>query len=132
MGGTFTGGQTTNSTTPSTTLPNGTIAPFWDDLDLEDNSGTFNMWRATDRTIISWVNNAIWNVTATNISFQVHLIDNGVIEFHYGNMTGDAARTSGSSATIWLESPDGTVVVPYSVNLANSIQPNTGIRFTPR
>ena len=109
-----------------------TVAPFWDDLDLEDNAGTLSLWRATDRTIISWDNNAIWLNTSV-LNFQVHLVDTGVIEFHYGAMTGsDAARISGSSATVWLESPDGTVVVPYSINTANSVLPNTGIRFTPR
>ncbi len=132
LGGTFTGAQTSNQTTPSTSLPNGTVAPFWDDLDMDNNGGTLNMWRATDRTIISWENNGFWLASASSLNFQVHLVDNGVIEFHYGNMTGDAARISGSTVTAWLESPDGSTVVPYFIETANSVQPNTGIRFTPR
>lgn len=119
-----------NDSTPSTSVPNGVLAPFWDDLYVATNSSVA-LWRATDRTIVSW--NHMKFSGGGDLNFQVHLIDTGVIEFHYGPMDStDSGRVTGNSATTWLESPDGTVVVPFSINTANSIQPNTGVRFTPR
>jgi hypothetical protein len=68
----------------------------------------------------------------------VHLLDTGVIEFHYGNIaTTETSQTTidrvfGNSATLWLERADGVVAVPYAINKLNSITPNSGLRFTPR
>lgn len=124
-----------NPTTPSTSQPNGVLALFWDDLSPA-NGGINAEWRLSDRTIISFENYGLWDdPTATTLNFQVHLLDSGVIEFHYGTLSTTlqsyADQVTGSSATVWLERQDGAIAVAWSVNRAQSLQPHSGIRFTP-
>ena len=130
--------STSNDTTPSTSTPNGVLAVFWDDL--VRGTGRHAMWREADRTIVSFENVAEYDfprltLAEMNLNFQVHLIDTGVIEFHYGTMTTSlparANEVAGSSATAWLERQDGVIAVPFSVNQPR-ILPNSGVRFTPR
>ncbi len=130
LGGTFTSSQTTNATGPSTSLPNGTVAPLWDDL-VRSSSGSLSMWRQGDRTIFSWQGFNFYNTTSS-LNFQVHLIDGGAIEFHYGELTGMAPRVTGSEATVWIESRSGDLVIPWSINTLDRVVPNSGIRFTPK
>ncbi|MGV3624870.1 MAG: lamin tail domain-containing protein [Archangium sp.] len=122
-----------NPTTPSTTAPNGVVAPFWDDLD-ERAGAKVAAWNATDRFIISWESYQPLS-TPGEANVQVHLLNSGVIEFHYGAMTPvtgtDQPRYNGNSATVWLEAPNGSYAIPFSINTA-SLSPNSGIRFTPK
>ena len=124
-----------NASAVTVATPNGVLAVFWDDLE-RDTTGKNTMWRLNDRTIISWDNYQLWN-NASDLSFQVHLLDSGVIEFHYGALSTTATtqsvieRTNGSDATVWLERPDGNLAIRSSINQTNSIVPNSGLRFTP-
>jgi|APLak6261679142_1056127.scaffolds.fasta_scaffold00023_56 hypothetical protein len=132
----------TNATTPSSTTPNGTLAVFWDDL--VRGTGKNAMWREADRTVVSWEGFYLYSFTysasATNtvVNAQIHLLDTGVIEFHYGEISTTITaqsfndQLSGNSATIWLERQDGNVAVPWAINQLNGIKPNSGLRFTPR
>lgn len=137
LGSPLTTSYSGNGTTIATTAPNGVLAVFWDDL--ERQAGRNAMWRMTDRTIVSWESYAIYNTTSasTNINAQVHLLDTGVIEFHYGalatSLTDAAVLNSiaGGSATAWLENPSGTLAIPWSINTPGRIKPNSGLRFTP-
>lgn len=134
---TLTSGYFTNNTAVGTAAPNGVIAALWDDL-VRD-TGKNALWRQGDRTIISWENFRLISTTAanTNVNVQLHLLDNGVIEFHYGNLATTLTtqtvidRLTGNSATIWLERPDGVIAVPWKINQLNSVTPNSGLRFTP-
>lgn len=123
----------TNPTTVSTTTPNGTVAPFWDDLEIGP-SGLLAVFRSQDRTIVSWENVRQFDNPGTLFNVQVHLIDDGSIEFHYGTMLGNSGfeqnLARGSSATVWLESPAGTFAIPWGVN-APVIAPRSGVRFVP-
>jgi hypothetical protein len=129
-----------NPTFPAIDTPNGVIAPFWDDLTRNtgtSGNGAVLMQRLADRTIVSWQDFRINPDTRSHINFQVHLFDSGVIEFHYGNLASTTTTASylpklrGNGATIWLEHPNGTHAVPFSVN-EETITPNMpGIRFTP-
>ncbi len=138
LGAPLTSAGTTNATAPNTTVPNGVIAPFWDDL-VRD-TGKNAMWRQVDRTIISFENyrpNLSTLATGTVLNFQIHLVDTGVIEFHYGTISTTSTTQSaidrlfGNSATVWIERPDGVVVVPHRINQLNGVVPNSGLRFTP-
>jgi hypothetical protein len=137
LGYTLTGSYLTNDTTPSTSAPNGVLAIFWDDL-VRD-AGKNAMWRAGDRTIITWEDFRLISTSATdtNVNIQIHLLDSGVIEFHYGaidtTLTTQSTidRLTGNSATVWLERPDGHIAVPWGINRLGSIVPNSGLRFTP-
>ncbi len=136
FGSTLSDSYYTNDSTPSTGAPNGVVAVFWDDLDVD--LGKNAMWRAGDRTIITWQDVGLFtSPSTTEINAQIHLLDNGIIEFHYGTIASTSTtqstvdRTFGNSATIWLERPDGHIAVPYAINQLNSVQPNSGVRFTP-
>ena len=63
------------------------------------------------------------------LNFEVTLFEKGVIEFHYGTMTGTNAN--GNSATRWIDNLDSTAALALSVNQA-TVSPNTAFRFTPR
>lgn len=137
LGYTLTTSHLSNDTTVNTTAPNGVLAIFWDDL-VRD-TGKNAMWRQGDRTIITWEGFRIFGTTAatTTLSAQIHLLDTGVIEFHYGNIATTVTtqstidRVSGNSATVWLERPDGVIAVPHKINQINGVVPNSGLRFTP-
>lgn len=137
LSGTLSSSYLTNDSTPSTSTPNGVVAVFWDDL-VRD-TGKSAQWREADRTIISWENYRLVGQTAASsvINAQVHLLDNGTLEFHYGAISTTSTSQStidrhfGNSATVWLERQDGAIAVPWSINTANGIAPNSGIRFTP-
>ncbi len=116
-----------NKSLPSSSTPLATIAPFWDDLHLEN--GDFYAARLPGRTIVQWANIASYSSRSDVLNFEVKLFDNGVIEFHYGTMTGTNAN--GNSATRWIDNLDSTAALALSVNQA-TVSPNTAFRFTPR
>jgi len=121
-----------NSTTvPSTTAPNGYIAPFWDDLDGMTIS-TLTTGTAGSRVFVIQWNGNIYDIVAP-VRFQAQIRETtGVIEFHYCAASGSATRTSGSEATISLENAAGTVGIAHSINTGSSVTPGTtALRFTP-
>ena len=68
-----------------------------------------------------------------DMTFEVKLFDNGIIEFHYATMVSGSSSNwaNGGGATRWIENPAGTQAMPISVN-EPTVQPNTAFRFTPR
>ena len=138
LGAALTTAGLTNNTTPAISQPNGVLAPFWDDL--ERGTGKNAMWRQGNRTIITFENYKPFGSTYAGsvLNFQVHLIDTGVIEFHYGAIAPQTGATQavmdrvfGNSATVWLERQDGVIAVPWRINQLNGVVPNSGLRFTP-
>lgn len=128
-----------NKTRPTTSEPFGTIAPFWDDLanNLTLPSTTSNAFvsRRPNFTVVQWNRVDHWSFIVNNdeMTFEVKLFDNGVIEFHYGAMISGTTSNfaNGNSATRWIENPEGTAALPISVNQP-TVLPNTAFRFTPR
>jgi hypothetical protein len=95
------------------------------------------MKRMSNYTIISWQDFAIYGQSPNNhLYFQEKLFDTGVIEFHYGVMDPGPfvpptfTQARGSSATVWIERPDGTGALAASINAPNVLA-NTAWRFTP-
>lgn len=90
--------------------------------------------------IIQWHHVSHTTTTLTSrddLNFQVKLFDDGVIEYHFGELRGGGTTTtsyaSGQSAVTWLEAPGGTSALVINANTAvPGILPNTAIRFTPR
>lgn len=123
----------TNDVLPNTSAPNGTVAIFWDEI-VRNTNGHIYLRRDADRTIISWQDFRIY-ATTSSFNFQVHLLDTGVLEFHYGSQTGTTTaaeiRMRGSSATVWLETPSGGSAVAVGINTEGTVIQNAGIRFTP-
>ncbi|MBE2248123.1 MAG: lamin tail domain-containing protein [Myxococcus sp.] len=123
-----------NKTRPTTSAPFGTIAPFWDDLADNPTIPDSNIYaaRLPGVTIIEWFRVEQLG-EGDDMTFEVKLFDNGVIEFHYATMlSGSTANVAnGNSATRWIENPEGTQALPISVNQP-TVMPNTAFRFTPR
>ncbi|MBK7857109.1 MAG: hypothetical protein IPJ65_00535 [Archangiaceae bacterium] len=127
----------TNKTAPGSTAPIGAIAPFYDDLRYNADAGYvlsqgFVGRRGGDHFTVQWHRAALTAAIYAELDFEAKLFDNGVIEFHYGTMNDfGAGLANGSSATIWIEMPDGGGALPISINQP-SISPNTAYRFTPK
>ncbi|MFT3837462.1 MAG: lamin tail domain-containing protein [Myxococcaceae bacterium] len=131
-----------NRSTPSTSAPNGSIAPFWDDLVGTLNPGSGMYWQQFDPdmtpatgdefTIISWEQWKTYFGT-TQINFQVKLGPHSAIEYDFGNMSDAGTQEDqGISATTWLEHPSGKAAMKINVNSATApgIQPHTGFVYT--
>lgn len=130
------------TTTSATRLPQGAIAPFWDDLKNKNGAADANVYvgRVGNATIVQWHHFSYWTPADDDMNFQVKLFDDGVIEFHYGTMVSVSATNNyaaGTSATGWIEKPGEAKALPIfrnsSVTTAtNLISPNTAYRFSPK
>jgi hypothetical protein len=130
---TQTGTTLSNVAIPAAAVPNGFLAPFWDDLDLADASGSLGSIfqyddAANNRFIIQWNEVPHYNGTPASprYTFQVQLYDSGRIVYQYGNMDGIL-----TSATIGMENPLGTDGLLCSFNGTGAFTPasNTAIEF---
>ncbi len=112
----------TNTSLPSTTAPNGIIAPYWDDLDFVD---VCTRVVGTTR-VVQW--DGIQFDTGEDIQFQV-IFDGSddTIRFLYGP---DHAET-GVNGTVGIEDQAGTTGNLVGFNMANTTLASTGYLYTP-
>lgn len=106
--------------------PNGVIAPFWDDLYPDRETGVYykSEGQGTDdeRFIIQWNNVGHYiyggNVSAGRISFQAILYKTGAIDFVYKDLFFADSDTMnyGKSATVGVDSYSGFDGYVYSFN----------------
>jgi len=130
----LTASLTTNAVKPTIAAPNGSLAVFWDDL-VKLPTGKLLIARKPAYTVVSWQNFRFSFPSGGDLSFQLKLFDSGVIEFHYGTMTPTPTaltRSTGLSATTWIEQLNGEAALPININVADVIFPNTGYRFVPQ
>lgn len=132
--------QFTNTSLPDSAVPNGIVAPYWDDL---INVGSTTQVRAetfgvagSRRWVVEWSNVTFYpSSSLERLTFQLHVVEGtNVIEFHYCNLAANGAtpdRLGGSSATFGLENATGTVGVEHSSNQLNAVTSGSGLRFTP-
>jgi hypothetical protein len=132
----------------------GLVAPFWTDLML--GTGGIYTARRTPATgpaytIVSWEKVTFSPVPVSGtpavpvfyptsietyqLNFQVKLFDNGNIEFHYGNMSGNGTTAAANNAkgyhsTTWLQTPLGEASNTVNTSFSTSIAAGTGWRFT--
>jgi hypothetical protein len=125
-----------NTPLPQTEVPNGVIAPFWDDIvwDASSQFGDQSGGTAPNRyTLVEW-NNVIFNDGAASerVSFEVVMYEDGRILFNYDGISANPShlRERGSSATVGLESPDGTKAFELSYNDV-ALDNGLAIMFTP-
>jgi len=106
------GTQWSNGELPATAEPNGIVAPYWDDLRLSTRG---EIWYRTvgtapnRRFVVSWIG-APHYYDIGDSTFQVVLDEgSGDVVFQYQDVVfGDEFNDYGVSATIGLESVDGT------------------------
>lgn len=131
-----------NSDIPSTSTPNGFIAPFWDDLHYAAGSGgsgnpeqrvLVTGTPGSQVMIVEWLA-ALGADSSATIRMQAMLYEGtNVIELHYCDMstTGTGTTYTGSSATIGTENAGGTAGVRISYNTAGAATTGTAYRITP-
>jgi hypothetical protein len=90
----------TNSAIPDTDVPNGFIAPFWDDLDGR-TQGTVHYKQEDNKFIVQFTNWQKYSATGS-LTFQIVLQSNGKIFFYYNNMSATL-----NSATVGIENANG-------------------------
>jgi hypothetical protein len=137
--------------TPQTNDANAVLAIFADNL--QGNRATFpdsnvyarrmgqgeDPFAAAPHWIIQWHHFSQFIATVNSrgdFNFQIKLFDDGVIEYHFGEMRSGPVSThqaSGITAVTWLEAPGGTSALAINVNSTNpGIFPHSAFRFTPR
>lgn len=102
-----------NMDIPYIGLPHNFIAPFWDDLYVDDDpEGKVLYQSLTGKFVVEWRDvNVIGG--GSQFTFQAVLYENGDICFQYKSMIGDL-----KSATVGIEDPDGVDGVRYIYNAA--------------
>ncbi|MFE6039008.1 S8 family serine peptidase [Streptomyces sp. NPDC056452] len=123
----------TNRSLPYTGFPNGSLYPFWDNLQLATGTGDM-YWSARGtaphrEVVVEWRNMATSAARTQKLDFAVVIGEDGTYSFHYRNLAdGDYAR--GLGATIGAENADGTDALQYSLDQA-SVSEGLAVEFTP-
>jgi subtilisin family serine protease len=117
----------TNTALPSPALPNATIAPFWDDLNIQAGGGVYTA-TVDGGFVIEYRNVAFFNVADLRVDFSVTIYEDGTISVAYRNLDPAQARELGNSATVGIENATGTDGLQYSFNEA-ALSDGTGITF---
>ncbi|MFE4591398.1 S8 family serine peptidase [Streptomyces laurentii] len=110
--------SSTNSTLPTTTTPNGALYPFWDNLQLDANSGVYTGVSGTAphrRLTVEWRDVVIYSNTAQRLTFSAVIGEDGEVSYHYKDI-GTGNYENGSGATIGLENATGTDGLLYAYN----------------
>ncbi|MFG2432931.1 S8 family serine peptidase [Streptomyces sp. NPDC048590] len=113
-----------NISLPSTSVPNGALYPFWDNLQIDTSSGASGVYWASRGTaphrsvVVEWRNVQFISALAQRITFSAVINEDGTVSYHYKDI-GDGTYENGSSATIGVESDTGTDALMYSYNEAS-------------
>lgn len=133
-----------NVAIPNGAEPNGLLAPLWDDLVGDNPTSALRSQAVTGSNgaglAVEW---AHWNRAfgKFDLTFQLRVWENGIIEFFYGPMTGSGSTAL--SATVGLEAPSGTAGVNALSGCTNDCDlvsfdpggtgtPVSYVRFGPR
>ena len=121
----------TNLAMPNADMPNGFLAPFWDDLDVDSSASirTLSTGAAPNRTfIVEWRNVKMYPSLART-TFEILIHENGEFTFAYaGDMTSAAQRAN--VASIGIETGSGSAATQYSFQ-EDVLTNNLSLRFTP-
>lgn len=130
----------------ATATAQGALAPYWDHLHYPNavhGPGGVRSQRVAQGPgvpvgyyIFSWHNMIVakqFHVETDNlVNVQTKVFDDGVIEFHYGQLINEAAQPTafGNTASAWLEQPGQATGLIISRKAPN-LRPFTAYRFTP-
>ena len=106
---------------PSTSLPNATISPFWDDLYLPAGGATYTTVTGTAPNrvgVVEWRNVPHYGASTNGVTFEVQLVESANhIWFLYQDTTfGYSKFDNGTSATSGVENAAGAAGNQYSYN----------------
>lgn len=122
---------------PTVGQPDGTVAPFWDDLIPFDETTDVRVaalgTAPRRRFVVQWTRWQVVGDTASDLTFQAKLFEGtNVVEFHYCTVTPARTLPLGAAASIGLESLDGRDGVTTALNRLNAVDPTNAFRYTPR
>ena len=125
-----------NDPIPDNWIPQNFIAPFWDDLVIDETGDIMYQTVGTApnrKLIVQFRNMSFWANPDLLGSIQVILFEgSNEIQIQYRNLINvTVTRTTGSSATIGLENITGTAGVQCSYNTAGYVYGGRAIRFSP-
>ncbi|MEV6262438.1 S8 family serine peptidase [Streptomyces sp. NPDC051784] len=122
-----------NRNLPYTGLPNGSLYPFWDNLQAaSDGGGMYWTTRGTAphrEVVVEWRNMVTSAARTQKLSFAVVIGEDGTYSFHYRSPSG-GAYANGAGATIGAENADGTDALQYAYN-EEAVTDGLGITFRP-
>lgn len=127
----------TNGVLPSTSTPNGVIAPFWDDLRPNAGADVYVLVTGASGSQVFTLEWRNWRASSSgteDLTFQAQIHEaTGQIEYHYCLMSPGASGTlhTGSSATIGAENTAGTRGIQISRDASGAVATGSGFRFTP-
>ncbi|MFF2652643.1 S8 family serine peptidase [Streptomyces sp. NPDC058045] len=122
-----------NGPLPSTSAPNGALYPFWDNLQMDADSGVYTATRGTAphrEYIVEWRDMIVTAATSQRLSFAAVISEDGGYSFHYKDI-GDGAYEQGSGATIGAENHTGLDALQYSYNTAGAVKDGLSLAFRP-
>jgi subtilisin family serine protease len=128
--------QTTSHTDiPNATSPNGTILPYWDNLNPASAGAVYAGVVGTApnrRFVVSWVG-VTRNTSSDQLTFQAVLSERtGEVQFNYQEVAPASTRGAGLQATIGLEDPAGVHATKYCYNgVPNKVANQQSILFSP-
>jgi hypothetical protein len=111
----------TNAPIPTSAVPNGLVAPYWDDLD----DVTICRLDDAEQSTIQWTG-VVYGST-TSIAMQAVLHADGGIDYIYGA----SHQANGSSATVGVESLTGLTGTQVSFNQAGTVAASSSKVLTP-
>ncbi len=121
---------------PTAATPNNFIAPFWDDLVVASAGNILYTTigaQPNRKLIIQFRNMGFYPNPAYMGTFAVILYENNSsIQVQYRLIVlKEYPRALGESATIGIENSDGTAGVEYAYHVADAVNTNKAISFTP-
>ena len=107
----LTGNSSTNEFLFNSSVPNNTIAPWWDNLDASASLSfvSYNTTGSTPNRVftVEWHRAKTYVGASARVTFQVKLFESSnVIEFHYGTPNG-GSHSSFEGASIGIEDATG-------------------------
>ncbi len=125
-----------NVAIPNTALPNGMLAPFWDDMYLPGGGAVYTAVSGTAPNrvyVIEWRNVSHYSGTSDGVTFEIQIEEgsNHIWFLYQDTSFGNASYNNGVSATSGIENPAGTAGNQYSFNTA-VLTNNKVIHFWPQ
>ncbi|RKX42840.1 MAG: hypothetical protein DRP64_09135, partial [Verrucomicrobia bacterium] len=123
-----------NQPLPTHSFP-GMIAPFWDYLSTycwggRKINGTY-LTLDDNRFVMTWDDFDFYHDPNSHLTFQVELQKSGDIHFRYRTLSNwEENYADGSSATIGIQSADGSEAALYSYNQAGAVSNGVALHFS--
>lgn len=121
--GAVSGAAFSNTGVPDAGLPNGLLAPYWDDLVVT----SICRLNAANRVTIQW-NGSLYSDPSVAVQFQAVVRANGRVDYIYG----PGQQADGGGATVGIENLGGTFGHEVVMNSAGDVTPGASFTLTPQ